>query len=153
MPAKRTTSRKPSSPSTNASEVEPGVFVGGWADAVDFQGARFCVLDKLSDEPVPAEAHLPIYDPATDRPIRANLDRIAELAITARTQGKPVLFFCGHGVRRGPLATAWFLHRSEGVLLAEAYTRIRAVRPKVETARQWAGDVSVLDDSDRPSRS
>ncbi|MCI4336959.1 MAG: hypothetical protein L3K18_03005 [Thermoplasmata archaeon] len=136
-------------PKKTASEVAPGVFVGGWKDATDFPGTRFCVLDEAPDEPIPAETHLPIYDPVADRPIRANLDRLATLAETARGREEAVLFFCGHGVRRGPLAAAWFLHRHEGVSLEVAYDRIRAVRPQVETAKEWAGDVSGLAD-DRP---
>jgi hypothetical protein len=135
-----------------ASEVAPGVFVGGWKDANAFHGTRFCVLDDAPDEAIPAETHLPIYDPGTDRPIRANLDRIAALAEAARGRQEPVLFFCGHGVRRGPLAAAWFLHRHENVSLEVAYDRIRAVRPQIETAKDWAGDVSVLADEKPPAR-
>jgi hypothetical protein len=59
--------------------------------------------------------------------------------------GRPVLVFCGHGIRRGPLAAAWYLHRSEGLTLAEAYTRIRAVRPQIEEAKEWIGDPENLE--------
>jgi hypothetical protein len=150
---KPTASRpRPSPAKPTASEVAPGIFVGGWNDAASFQGTRFCVLDEAPDGTIPAETHLPIYDPAEDRPIRANLDRLADLAEAARSREEPVLFFCGHGVRRGPLAGAWFLHRHEGVSLEVAYDRIRAVRPQVETAKEWAGDVSVLADEKRSAR-
>jgi hypothetical protein len=153
MPAKTRTSKQKKPAPSSASQVEPGVFVGGWSDAVGFPGARFCVLDEVPDEPVPAETHLPIYDPEADRPIRANLDKIADLAAAARRRGEPVLFFCGHGIRRGPLAAAWFLHRSEDLPLPTAYNRIRAVRPRIETAADWAGDVSVLEgDAPAPRR-
>lgn len=143
MTAKSPTPRA-RSPKPTASEVAPGVFVGGWKDAVKFQGARICVLDEKPDEDLPAEAHVPIYDASADRPIRANLDKVAELAKAAEGRHEPVLFFCGHGVRRGPLAAAWYLHRRDGIELAAAYDRIRTTRPRIETAEQWAGDVSVL---------
>jgi len=65
-------------------------------------------------------------------------------AAAARKSGQPVLMFCGHGVRRGPLATAWYLHRSEGIPLEEAYVRIRAVRPKVESVDRWVEDLGPL---------
>ncbi|MFI5414347.1 MAG: hypothetical protein ACHQ16_01580 [Candidatus Lutacidiplasmatales archaeon] len=153
MATKRNSSRpRPSPPKTTASEVAPGVFVGGWKDAAGFQGTRFCVLDEAPDGPIPAETLVPVYDPAGDSPIRANLDRLATLAAAARRREEPVLFFCGHGVRRGPLAAAWFLHRHEGVSLEVAYDRIRAVRPQVETAKEWAGDVSVLAEARPPAR-
>lgn len=145
MPAKsnRPAAKKPKA--SQASQIEPGVFVGGWSDAESFEGTRFCVLDETPDEGVPAETALPIYDAAQDRPIRANLDKIADLAAEARRKGAPVLFFCGHGIRRGPLAAAWFLHRSEGIPLEAAYDRIRVARPRIETAKDWAGNVSVLE--------
>jgi protein-tyrosine phosphatase len=143
-PAPRRKRATPSPTKPTASEVAPGVFVGGWADAERFGGMRFCVLDETPDAPFPAEVHIPIYDDATHAPIRANLDRLAGLVAAARKSGQPVLMFCGHGVRRGPLATAWYLHRSEGIPLEEAYVRIRAVRPKVESVDRWAEDLGPL---------
>ena len=53
--------------------------------------------------------------------------------------------FCGHGVRRSPLAAAWYLHRNENLSLDDAYARIRAVRPKVETAQDWIGNWKKLE--------
>lgn len=133
------------------SEVAPGVFVGGWNDAVTFEGARFCVLDARPEDELPADEHRAIYNAEKDAPIRANLDELAELAHRARAKGSPVLFFCGHGVRRGPLAAAWYLHRSEGISLDQAYVRIRAARPGVETVQEWVGDTKPLaDGSARP---
>ncbi len=127
----------------SVSEVAPGVFVGGWKDAARFVGARFCVLDEPEPE-MPADAHRPIYDEAKDEPIRANLDEVAELVRGARKRGKPVLLFCGHGIRRSPLAAAWYLHRTEGLTLDAAYDRIRSVRPRVEHVREWVGHWQIL---------
>jgi protein-tyrosine phosphatase len=126
------------------SEVVPGVSVGGRKDADRFEGSRFCVLDEAPDD-VPASTHIPIYDEQNDRALPANLDRLARAITEERAKGRPVLVFCGHGVRRGPLAAAWYLHRSEGLTLAEAYARIRAVRPKIEEAREWIGDIENLE--------
>ncbi|HKV90418.1 MAG TPA: hypothetical protein VJQ43_04370 [Thermoplasmata archaeon] len=137
-------SAKPYSTRPTASEVAPGVFVGGWGDATKFVGTRFCVLDERPEEDLPAVTHLPIYDPTTDRPIRANLERLAGLAEAARQRNEPVLFFCGHGIRRGPLAAAWFLHEQEKIPLDEAYRRIRMVRPRIETPEAWIGDAAEL---------
>ncbi|HEY6237647.1 MAG TPA: dual specificity protein phosphatase [Thermoplasmata archaeon] len=138
-PRPRTPAGKP-----KASEIAPGVFVGGWSDAVAFRGTRLCVLDEVPDEPIPAEAHLPIYDEKKDEPIRVNLDRVAQLVEKARAKKEPVLLFCGHGVRRGPLAGAWYLHRHEGIPLDDAYDRVRAVRPKVEHVKDWVGGWKLL---------
>ncbi len=126
------------------SEIAPGVFVGGWADAEKFEGTRFCVLDETPDAPFPAEVHIPIYDSQADRPIRPNLDRLADLVAAARAKHQPVLLFCGHGIRRGPLAGAWYLHRQLGLSLEEAYGRVRTVRPKIEAVEEWVNDASVL---------
>lgn len=133
--AKRARGAKPK-PGSGASEVLPGVFVGGWKDAVNFEGARFCVLDEPEAD-APADAQRAIYDGATAKAIPKNLDQIAALAGTARDSGRPVLFFCGHGIRRGPLAAAWFLHRHEGMSLDAAYEKIAAVRPKIERPSEW----------------
>ena len=129
---------------SNASEIYPGVFVGGWSDAPGFRGRRLCVLDEVPNGELPAEAHIPIYDEKTDRPLLSNLERAAQWVEDARSQGEPVLLFCGHGVRRGSLAGAWYLHRHEGVSLDAAYDRVRAVRPKIQHAKEWVGNWQIL---------
>jgi len=126
------------------SEIAPGVFVGGWNDALEFEGKRYCVLDELPSD-APADGGYTIYDEATEAPNVANLNRLAEAVRQARAGGSPVLIFCGHGVRRSPLAGAWYLHRSEGIDLDAAYDRIRAVRPKVEHAKEWIPHPDALD--------
>jgi len=146
MPAKP---RAPRASSTNKTapspqEIAPGVFLGGWDDAVKFHGQRFCVLDEKPDG-MPPGKHVPIYDDAKDAPIVANLDRLASAMDAARRTNGPVIVFCGHGVRRSPLAAAWYLHRYEKLSLDEAYARIRSVRPKVETAREWIGNWKELE--------
>jgi protein-tyrosine phosphatase len=143
MPAAR---RAPSAPkaASGAQEVAPGIFLGGSKDAAAFDGRRFCVLDEAPDG-LPESTHIPIYDETRDAPIVPNLDRLADDVHRARGAGEPVLIFCGHGVRRSPLATAWYLHRYEQLSLAAAYDRIRAVRPKIETADEWIGHAELLD--------
>jgi protein-tyrosine phosphatase len=147
MPAsKKPSIRKGKPHQKTPSEIAPGVFVGGWNDAVRFDGARFCVLDEAPKE-MPAATHIPIYDGAAERAIPQNLDRLAEAVLAARAKGEPVLVFCGHGVRRAPLAGAWYLRRAEGLSLDEAYDRVRASRPKIEHARDWVGNASELEQS------
>jgi protein-tyrosine phosphatase len=143
-PAKNARSSKAKPKSRSPSEIAPGVFVGGWNDAIKFEGARFCVLDEAPKDMPPA-THVPIYSEEEDRANTKNLDRLAEEIGAARAKGEPVLLFCGHGVRRSPLAGAWYLRRSQGLSLDEAYDRVRAARPKVEHARQWIGHASELE--------
>lgn len=142
--------RSAASPTT-ASEIEPGVFVGGWTDAENFNGTKFCVLDEAPPE-MPAATHVPIYDGAKREPIPANLDRLAQLIGAARSRNERVLVFCGHGVRRAPLAGAWFLHRSEGLSLDQSFDRVRAVRPDIEHVKKWARGWKVLSGPDLPTR-
>jgi protein-tyrosine phosphatase len=145
MTAPKTRPRKPRSPkSPTASEIAPGVFVGGWKDAVRFDGVRFCVLDEAPAD-MPTATHIPIYRETTDSVDRPNLDRLARSVEEARKRGQPVLIFCGMGVRRSPLGAAWYLHSTAGLPLDEAYDRIRSVRPKVEHVRTWVGDTSALE--------
>jgi protein-tyrosine phosphatase len=125
-------------------EIAPGVFLGGWNDALKFTGTKFCVLDEIPEDMPPA-THVPIYDETTDAPNVPNLDRLAAAMNSAQQAKKPVLVFCGHGVRRSPLAAAWYLHRYHNLSLDEAYDRIRAVRPKVETAQEWIGNWKKLE--------
>jgi protein-tyrosine phosphatase len=141
-PASRTATAKRPVPSPQ--EIAPGVFLGGWEDAVKFTGKRFCVLDEKPDE-MPPGVHVPIYDDANDAPIVPNLDRLATEMRAAHKSGEPVIVFCGHGIRRGPLGAAWYLHRTEKIPLDQAYERIRAVRPKIETAREWIGNPDALE--------
>ncbi|HXY47125.1 MAG TPA: dual specificity protein phosphatase family protein [Thermoplasmata archaeon] len=132
--------RRPKSPA----EVAPGVFVGGWKDAVAFEGTRFCVLDEKPEDMPPA-THIPIYDDRSGSAIHPNLDRLAREIEAARAQGRPVLIFCGHGIRRSPLGAAWYLHRSEKLSLTEAFERVRAVRPRAEPPVAWMGKAASLE--------
>jgi hypothetical protein len=127
------------------SEIAPGVFVGGWKDAAQFTGTRICVLDEAPAE-MPDATHVPIYDEGKDEAILANLERVARSVTSAHERNEPVLLFCGHGIRRSPLAGAWYLHRSEGLSLEEAYARIRDTRPRIEPARDWIGHTENLSD-------
>lgn len=140
-----TRSSRAVSPKTHASEIAPGVFVGGWKDAEGFVGARICVLDESPDETLPGMTHVPIYDGEKDRALPRNLDKVAEMAIAARGRNEPVILFCGHGIRRGSLAGAWYLHRAENLPLDQAFDRVAAVRPKIERPRDWIGNTSDLD--------
>jgi protein-tyrosine phosphatase len=149
MTAKRAPKRHEPSPSSTASEIEPGLFVGGWKDAEQFSGTRFCVLDEAPDD-VPPATHVPIYDGATHAPIVPNLDRLARLIGDARARNEPVLIFCGHGVRRAPLAGAWYLHVSEGLSLDDSFAKIRAARPEIEHVKRWAKGWTVLEGSTHP---
>jgi protein-tyrosine phosphatase len=145
MPAsvkRRSTARPKTNP--GPSEIAPGVFVGGWSDAVRFEGTRFCVLDEAPEEMPPA-THIPIYDEGSGDGLRANLDRLAREVSSARARGAPVLIFCGHGIRRSPLGGAWYLHRAEQLPLEEAFERVRAVRPKVEPPSTWMGNAASLE--------
>ncbi len=137
---------RPARPASRASEIAPGVYVGGVSDAPMFRGTRICVRDEPPTPPGLADAHLPVYDPATDRPIVSHLEKVVELTDAARRTGTPVLLYCGHGVRRGALAGAWYLHRQERISLEAAYARVRAVRPQIEAAVEWIGDVTPLED-------
>ena len=125
------------------SEIAPGVYVGNWDDAVKFEGERFCVLDSAPPD-MPSGTHMPIYNEVKDRADRATLDRLADAMRAARTEGSPVLVFCGHGKYRSPLGAAWYLHRVEGVSLDEAYTRVRAARPKANANLDWIGNLDEL---------
>jgi protein-tyrosine phosphatase len=146
MPAKphasRASTKKKSVPSPQ--EIAPGVFLGGWNDAVKFTGKKFCVLDEAPEE-MSTATHVRIYDETRDAPILPNLDRVASEMNSARRAKEPVLVFCGHGIRRSPLAVAWYLHRYEKLSLDQAYERIRALRPKVETPQDWIGNWKKLD--------
>lgn len=144
MPSKPPT-RKGARPADQKpkSEIAPGVFVGGWKEALAFTGVRYCVLDEAPEDMPPA-THIPIYDEASDGVLRSNLDRLADSVQKSRSEGQPVMIFCAMGVRRGALGGAWYLHRAEKIPLDEAYERVRHVRPKIETADQWVGDTSGL---------
>lgn len=130
-------------PTESPSEIAPGVYVGGWKDAVRFEGTRFCVLDDAPEE-MPTATHIPIYREADAQARVENLDRLAAGMRTARNQGRPVLVFCGHGVRRSALGGVWYLRRAEGLSLDQAYERVRLVRPKVQHARDWVTNAEEL---------
>lgn len=134
----------PESRRSRASEVAAGIFVGGQHDAVGFSGARFCVRDERP-EPMSADLHVPIYDGRRDAPDLAGLDRVTAAMRQAHDEGRPVLVFCGHGVRRAPLAAAWYLHRFEALPLRTAFDRIQKVRPEIERPEEWIGHCEDLE--------
>ncbi len=138
VPAANSKARKP-----GASEIVPGVYVGGWSDSVSFAGTRFCVKDDRPEE-LRGATHIPIYDPGRGQALPGNLDRLASAMAEARRKGEPILVFCGHGIRRGPLGVAWYLHRSEGISLDDALDRVAAVRPRIERPSEWIEDPENL---------
>jgi hypothetical protein len=140
-PQRKAKSKKPV---PSPQEVAPGVFLGGWNDAIKFEGTRFCVLDEAPDD-MPAGTHLPVYIEAGDRPDLDHLNQLAREVRRAHDGGSKVLIYCGHGIRRGPLGAAWYLHRYEDLSLDAAYDRIRSVRPRVEHAREWIGHPESLE--------
>jgi hypothetical protein len=129
-------SRQRGTADSGPAEIAPGVFVGGWKDALLFEGVRICVLDE-PESGMPADFQLAIYDPGREAAVIPNLDIVAARIQGARATGRKVLVFCGQGVRRGPLAGAWYLHRHLGLSLRTAYDRLRRVRPVVESPDSW----------------
>lgn len=146
MPEKsvRRTTKRSAAAAKGPSEISPDVFVGSWKDAIEFHGARFCVLDEPPEDMPPA-THIAIYREGTRRADVRNLEKLARAMISDHAKGEPVLVFCGHGVRRSPLGGLWYLRRSEGLSLDEAYERVHAVRAKAEHPRSWVGNVSELE--------
>jgi protein-tyrosine phosphatase len=139
-----TSARVQDRPPPTGTEVAPGVFVGGWVDAARFSGAKICVRSE-APEGMSHVTHLPVYDEEREEPIRPNLDRVVDAIRAKRANGETVLVFCGHGVRRGPLAVAWYLHRTDGISLDAAFARVAAVRPQIEHVRAWARHWRTLD--------
>ena len=145
MQPKKGRARRPRPAAPNPfSEIAPGVFVGGWKEALQFEGSRFCVLDEAPED-MPAATHIRIYDEAADRVDVPSLDRLAQAMRSARDSGRPVMVFCGQGRYRSPLGAMWYLRRAEGLSLADAYERVHAVRPASQDPRKWAGNASELD--------
>jgi Dual specificity phosphatase, catalytic domain len=133
-------------PPTSASEVSPGVFVGGWKEAAIFSGTKICVRED-PPEGMTRVTHIPVFDELREMPIPANLDRVSELLRAAHDRNETVLVFCGHGVRRSPLAVAWYLQRTEGITLDQAYAQIARARPGIERVQDWARGWAAPDDS------
>lgn len=151
MSTKRTA--KPGKPrvrKNNASEVAPGVFVGGWKDALEFTGTKFCVLDEQPPD-MPKATHIAIYDESKDEPIPSNLDLLAKEIRLARSRDETVLVFCGHGIRRAPLGGAWYLHRTQPLTLDEAFDRVKSSRPGIEHVQKWTKGWKVLAEGNRGS--
>ena len=144
MATKRARPSRPASRATTPSEFAPGVFVGNWEDAQRFEGARFCVLDEAPEDMPPA-THVAIYAEATDTADPKALDRLAASMQRAHLKGEPVLVFCHQGRYRSPLGAAWYLHRTEGLSLDEAFERVRAARPVAKVASGWVGNYAELE--------
>lgn len=144
MPPTRT-QRTPKSKTRppSPSEIAPGVYVGGWKDALRFEGARFCVLDEAPEDMPPA-THVAIFSETDRRAKPDRLDRLAKGMCDARAKGESVLVFCGHGIRRSALGGAWYLRRTQGLSLDQAYDQVRSVRPKVQHARDWVDNAREL---------
>ena len=138
--------RPPKKKEPTPAEIAPGVFVGGWNDAEAFEGARFCVLDEAPPDMPPA-THIRIFDGAKQRADRSALDRLADAVGSAQRQGKPVLIFCGHGVMRSPLGGMWYLHRSKGITLDQAFEQVHARRSRVVHPKEWVKNAQDLVES------
>jgi atypical dual specificity phosphatase len=133
------------------SEIIPGLFVGGRADAAGFQGIRICVLDNAGDES-PAEARIPILTAKDRGADRAALDKVAARIQEALRHRDRILVYCGYGVRRSPLAVAWFLHRTRGHSLDDAYQIVQKGRAETEPAYRWLSNWASLSKANRSKR-
>lgn len=136
-------SRPTKKTASGPAEIAPGVFVGGWKDAGSFEGERFCVLDDAPPD-MPRATHVRIFDETDKRADRQALDRLARSVRAARRRGSSVLIFCGHGVMRSPLGGMWYLCRTNGVTLDEAFQQVHAHRSKAVHPKTWVSNAAEL---------
>ncbi len=61
-------------------------------------------------------------------------DRISKILTNTK---KNVVLHCAMGMERAPLAAVWYIHRTEGISIKEAYQDVIATRPIVCNRETW----------------
>lgn len=139
-----------------ATEIVPGLWVGSLQDA-EFQQTpqvrdayRVCVTDREEFRqydrcPKKMRVNVPILiyekdDPTFGRVIRADpsaLDRAATVIAKGMRAHGNVLVHCAAGLERSPLAVMWFLAKTTGMNLDDAYELVKKTRRSVFDRRNW----------------
>ena len=66
------------------------------------------------------------------------LDEVDELVCQVlTTSDRKVVIHCAMGMERSVLAVVWYLHRTGGLSLDEAYDAVRRARPIAQDRRAW----------------
>jgi len=142
----------------NATEIMPGVFLGGMTDARSFVGVRLCVRDEgpdyLIDEFCKTIALLIPCPPGFPQPYCFSKDKLEEAANfikVQRREGKQILVHCMFGRDRSPMVVAWWMCKMGHALdLSEAYAFIQAKRPVVVDRQAWLEPILVPQEGSAP---
>ena len=65
------------------------------------------------------------------------LNQIVDTMQIAMDSGKKVVVHCSMGMERSVLATVWYLTRTQGLNLDNAYGLVRSIRPIATDRREW----------------
>lgn len=118
-----------------ADEILPNLFLGDGKDLAEFTGSVVYVREDIPLRSRPDARWIPFHrDGKADT---AKLDEAAAAIGELLDRGDRVFVHCGAGTKRSPLAVAWYLHRSKGMTLEEAYDFIQARRPVVQRMTDW----------------
>jgi hypothetical protein len=135
--------------SPNYSQIEPGLYVGGYVEAPP-PGTGFVLNLCREDDPYRAEHHLhePIRD-AAPAPSLEWLERMVDLVEEHRQAGRTVFVHCRAGASRSGMVALAYLMREHGwsleEALAEARRRRDVIRPNPafkELLRRWERHLS-----------
>lgn len=123
-----------------ATEVFPGLYVGGMEDARHFAGVTIAVHEDAKSAEA-SDYHFPFMEGLRgDEGFVASrymLEAVRHVARHYVKRGDPVLIHCGAGIERAPLAAVWYLHHWENMTVNAAYDLVCEKRPQVQRRKHW----------------
>ena len=96
------------------------------------------VADELNNN---ATVKMPVEPSAWYRSnagsVLPTLNKIVDTMQIAMDSGQRVVVHCSMGMERSVLATVWYLTRTQGLSLDNAYNLVRSIRPIATDRREW----------------
>jgi len=122
-------------------EILPRLFLGNQADAAEFaedekDGIIICVLEQRPQNEPFKSFHIPILT-SSGHVHTEQLNRLIPVIGAMIAYGRKVLVHCSAGVERSPLAVTWYLHKTMGISIEEAYKIVKEKRPEIADRSTW----------------
>jgi len=129
---------------TDANEVMPNVWVGSGSDAYEVKdNPKYHLICVLEQKPVGFLKNfswLPVLskdEEGFDVARMESLDVISSEIDKLLARGFIVVVFCGAGMERSPLAVAWYVHKTVGINIEDAYCWVKKHRRITTPRMEW----------------
>ena len=122
-------------------QILPNLFLGDLQDALDFDkaypnGMIIVVLEQRPPNEPFRSIHYPILS-SSSHVHSKQLDRLNKIIDSIISSNIPLLVHCAAGIERSPLVIVYYLVKTKGLTLEDAYTFVKKIRPQISDRSNW----------------